>query len=192
MTPTDFRRALAREFHDDLRLRWSQVRRTWLLEAKAGRGLFDIPVAAEEWRRADEQIQLRDGYRPFMEIREYPKMPCPGCGAGLKLKPFESIQATCPRCKATSTVACYPLGDTLLDRLRQLNPKGTYRQNLAREVDRHNAARTRSAEREVSTTVEAGTRDLYNDMVGIPSFGYTGRTGAWTDAPASPGSSHAA
>ena len=121
-----------------------------------------------------------------MELREYPKMPCHGCRAGLKLTPFATVQATCPVCRYVHTVGCFPLGDTLLDHLRKLNPRGTYRDNVAREQDRLNAAKTASAEREASTTLEAVNLDLYNDLVGIPSFGYAGKTGAWTNAPTSP------
>jgi hypothetical protein len=185
MTPTDFRRALTREF-PDLRLRWSDARRAWLLEAKAGRGLFDVETATEDRRRADERVQLRDGYRLFMELREYPQMPCHACGAGLKLKPFTTLQATCPVCRYVHTVSCFPFGDVLLDELRKLNPKGPYRDRVKAELDRENARRTAAAEREASTAIEASTFDDYNLLVGIPSFGYAGKTGAWVGAPASP------
>lgn len=157
-----------------------------MLEAKAGRGLFDVETAVEDRRRADERIQLRDGYRLFMELREAPKMPCHNCGAGLKLLPHQTIQATCPRCRYVHTVSCFPFGDVLLDELKKLNPRGTYRQNVKRELDRENARKTASAEREASTAIEAATFDLHNTLVGIPSFGYTGKTGAWVDAPSSP------
>lgn len=186
MTPAAFQTALDREFLGEMRLRWSQPRAAWLLEVKAGRGLFDIETAVEDHRKADERIQLRDGYRQFMELREYPQMPCHGCRAGLKLRMFETLQATCPRCRYVHVVSCFPFGDVLLDELRKLNPKGSYRQRVKAELDRANARKTAAAEREASTSIEASTYELYNTLVGIPSFGYTGKTGAWVEAPASP------
>jgi hypothetical protein len=186
MTPTEFQKALDREFRGTMRLRWSHARRAWLLEAKAGRGVYDVAVATEGSRLEDESIQLRDGYRLFVELREVPKMPCQGCKVGLKLSPFETIQATCPKCKYVHVVACFPLGDSLLDHLRKLNPHGTYRENLKREADRFNELKTQTAHRDAGNVVDASTREIYNDLVGIPSFGYSGKTQAWVDAPASP------
>jgi hypothetical protein len=186
MTPSDFQKALDRDTLGRLRLRWSNARRAWLIEAKAGRGIFDVPTAVEGYRVEDERIQMRDGFKPFMELREYPKMPCHGCGAGLKLVPFETIQAKCPKCRYEHVVSCFPLGDTLLEHLRKLNPYGTYRANVQRELDRANELKTQTAHRDAGNVVDASTREVYNDLVGIPSFGYSGKTGAWTSAPTSP------
>jgi hypothetical protein len=186
MTLTEFQAALDREFHGEMRIRWSDAREAYLLETRAGRGVWDADVSTQPYRRQDEAIALRDGYRFFMELRLGTATPCRGCGAGLKIPAFEPVQAACPRCRYIQAVAYFPLGDTLLDHLRKLNPKGTYHQNVVRELDRANADRDAALQRDAANVVESTTLDLYNEMVGIPAFGYAGRTAAWTNAPASP------
>lgn len=186
MTLSEFQAALDREFQGDMRIRWSDARQAYLLESKAGRGIWDTDVASQDYRRHDEAIALRDGYKFFMELRLGTRTPCHGCRATLRIPAFEPVQAICPRCQYQHAIAFFPLGDSLLDHLRRLNPKGSYRANIKKEQDRANAAREASLAREAHTHGEAGILDSYNDIVGIPSFSYSGKTAAWTNAPSSP------
>lgn len=187
MTLQDFQAALDKEFLGTLRARWSPIRGAYLLEQKALRGVFDTPLHEERGPRAlDERIQLRDGYRFFMEVREYPKMPCLQCGVGLRLKPFETIQARCPRCGDHRPVACFPLGDLLLDYLRRLNPANAHREKVRREVDEANERRESSVKRDGLNHIESANLDQFNTLFEIPQFGYATKTGAWPEAPASP------
>src|SRR5690606_32131156 len=148
MTLSEFQRALKREFHDDIRIRWSYPRQAYLIETKAGRGVWDAPVATQPYRQQDEAIALRDGYKFFMEVRLGTRTTCLGCDLEGTIPAFKPVQFVCPRCGYIQAVAFFPLGDTLLDHLRMLNPKGTYRDRVIAELDRENRKREEALARD--------------------------------------------
>lgn len=71
--------------------------------------------------------------------------------------------------------AYYPLGDTLIDHLKKIDPMRRFRQDLAKAADRKNEAIMESRKRETSNQIEASTKDHWTKLVGIQSVGYSGK-----------------
>jgi len=180
--PVRFVERLKSLFDNRLRVRWSNAREEWHIEQQIARGhLTNMPVRDDD----DELIRARDGYAFVLAIRSGDRMPCPVCGAPLKVPVLRFGEATCGFCQLRGKDGRYPAGmfpldgDMVLDHLKKLDPMRGYRDGLAEMLDARNAALEAARERDFSDTIQAATLENYNKMVGIPQWGYTGKEKMW-------------
>lgn len=171
--PSDFSKRLQREFDGRLRVRWSTQRGEWQIEQRVARAhIASSPVLVND----DDGIRAQDGYAFVMSIREGDRMPCSRCSHDVRVPVMSTAEATCPHCKQRAAAAYFPLeGDALIQYLRRLDPLLDWHRELAAWQDDANAAATRAKERDVGNVIEASTKDHWNQLVGIPHVGYTGR-----------------
>lgn len=173
--PADFAARLDRAFQGRLRVRWSNAKQEFHVEQRVSRALADFPVVPSD----DHSIRLRDGYLYLLSIRPGTRMPCPKCGLTLAVPVREFQNISCQMCKLNGyehrvSAGYFPLDDTLIDYLAQLDPERGMSQTRRRAVDAHNAtllARQRQQVLDASLDV---MNDDFRRIAGIPSVGYTG------------------
>lgn len=174
--PDVFKERLERAFDGRLRIRWSVKAREFRIEQQVGRAVVP-PVRIEEDR--DDLICARDGFDYVLSVRSGDRMPCPECEwTELKVPVRGFVDIRCPYCASKGrqgrTVAGFwPLDDTLITHLQMIDPLRGASKELAAAADRRNEARLAQAERDFSNTIYAQGADHYNEMVGIPQFGYS-------------------
>ena len=175
--PQGFLREFEKEF-PAYRIRWSFKKRCWLIEQKCGRSaLSPIHIDAHD----DQLIRAKDGFWSVMEIQPGDRMPCPQCGCELPVPVMRFGETRCEWCmlkgKDGRVVAGFmPFGSALLEHLRRTDPLRDGIKRLAQEADEQNQRRLDAVRRQTSNTIEATTKDAFNKLVGISSFGYTGRS----------------
>ena len=108
-------------------------------------------------------------------------MPCPIDGTTLKVPVMETAEVKCDFCRMKGRegrfrAAYFPLSESLIDYLKKIDPERGATKELAEAADRYNQAMLASRERDLSNTIEASTKENFNQLVGIPSVGYTGKT----------------
>lgn len=174
--PTAFEEKLQSAFHGRLRVRWSVRNRQFQIEQRVGRASL-APIRIEADR--DDLICARDGYAYVLSIAQGDRMCCPECQwKELRVPVKEFADIRCDFCaslgKQGRVVAGYfPLDDSLIQHLKMIDPDGDYSRNLTKDIDQRNQQRELAAERDLSNTVEAGGSEHYNQIVGIPQFGYS-------------------
>ncbi len=154
------------------------AREEWHIEYKVGRGqgVVDFYVSGYD----DAAIRAKDGFQFLMAVREGDRMPCPRCGYTLRVPLFSTAEVKCEYCVMCGRdgrySACFfPLdGDSLIQHLRMLDPMRTYRKNLHLQADANNERLIAERERKAMNEIESVTKDHYNDLVGIPTFRYSG------------------
>jgi hypothetical protein len=177
---------LKSEFGNRLRIRWSYKRSEWQIEAKVARA---VEPGSHVDSADDDHIRARDGYAFVLSIRQGDRMPCPDCGFSLRVPVLRTEEVRCDYCRSRGRdgrhrAAYYPLdSEKLFEHLRMIDPQRGYRTNLHRLADQRNQAILAAREREAMNKVQSATLDNFNRMVGIPQFGYSGKTQAWVDAP---------
>lgn len=176
--PRDFSRKLDKMFGGRLRIRWSNQAGAYHIEQKVGRGVLPTFHFDDQWD--DNAIRQRDGYLIVMAIRPGDRMPCPQCGLTIKVPVMQFGEAVCEYCRVKGYegrhVASYwPLGDSLLDHLRKIDPYLGWREQVHKDIDRRNAAKEAAQQRHIGNITEAVSKEHFNRLVGIPSVGYTGR-----------------
>lgn len=184
--PESFVDKLEREFRGRLRIRWSSQRGEWHIEQKVARGLFPGTKPTKKgWDESnDRYVEHRDGYVLIMAVRTGDRMPCPRCGHELKVPFMETTHLKCDFCrlmgKSTYVAAVYfPLGDSLIEYLKKIDPENPISEQLAEDLERHNAALAASMERDALRPGEARFADDYNRIVGIPTAHLSGKTKFW-------------
>lgn len=176
--PRGFRKRLQEHFGDRLRIRWSDREHEWLIEEKVGRAVLP-PIRIEEGR--DDLIRARDGYALVLAIRPGDRMPCYRCRTDLKVPVFKAAEVICPTCSARANrrvalkAAYWPLGESLLEYLRKIDPLTGGHQRLMAEMDRSNQALEAGRARDDQNYGEAVWRDHFTQVMQIPSVGYTGK-----------------
>jgi hypothetical protein len=195
--PRWFVEAVEREFGGRLRVRWSPTRRAWQIEQKVERAKANLPdfwmqryYTLSEGRRRDLDDRLtraRDGYVFVLEVTPGTRMPCPVCHLELRVPVMELAEVRCTYCQAagrdvTVRAGYWPLGESLLDQLRKMDPHTGAIARAVKAADGANAAREASRTRDLSNTNEAILKDHFTQLFQIPSVGYTGREHAWDHA----------
>jgi hypothetical protein len=175
--PEEFTSKLERQFRGRLRIRWSPTKEEWHIEERVGRGVFEVPHK----KNTDSYARVRDGYAFVMSVKPREWMPCPFCNRKLDVPMFHTGEAVCRSCQglgreARFRAAFYPLNDSLLRYLRQIDPE---RANVAQEAadlaDAANAAREKQRERDTHNHIEDITLDNWRRLAQIPGVGYTGK-----------------
>jgi hypothetical protein len=186
--PESFIERLTSEFRGRLRLRWSHQRHAWLIEQRIRRGLFPGTRPSKRgWdESSDKYVQHRDGVIEVLEVRTGTAMDCPKCGHGLKVPYGQTTHIQCGFCRMQGknphiAAAFLPLNDDLINYLKRIDPENPISERLAEDLDRQNAALAASQERDALNQGDAKFHEDYNRIVGIPQFGYSGRTRMWVD-----------
>lgn len=174
--PEEFAARLDAAFDGRLRIRWSQAEGAYHVEQRVARALINFPAALTD----DEAIRLRDGYHFIMVVRTGDRMPCPRCGATLKVPLRTSTMVTCDPCRQRGLeyripAAHYPLDDTLIDHLKSIDPLRGMSKALRSKVEAHNAALTQQQQQAVLNRLTDKANDDFAQIAGIPSVGYTGK-----------------
>lgn len=184
--PESFVEKLEDVFGGRLRIRWSNQRHGWLIEQKVKRGLFPgTKPTAKGWdESSDKYVQNRDGYVELMEVRSGTLMDCPKCGTELKVPFMDTTAVRCPMCRMNGhdpaiNVVFIPLNDSLIDKLRSLDPTNPISDALADDIDRANEALEAAMLRGAVNIVGAGARERYNRLWNVVQKGYTGREKMW-------------
>lgn len=179
--PTRFTELLREAFGTRLRIRWSQKAQEFQLEQQVGRAALP-PIRIDEGR--DDLIRARDGYDYVMSIRAGDRMPCPKCNYKIQVPIRDTHHIQCAYCKLKGrqthvTAGFWPLDDSLIDHLRKIDPLRGAAKELTAAADRRNQARLASAERELTTHVEAVGAENFNRLVGIQQVGFSGKEHSW-------------
>jgi hypothetical protein len=172
----EFTSRLRRDFNDRLRIRWSKKRGEWHIEQKVGRAALP-PIYISEVD--DDLIRAKDGYAFVMAIRPGDRMPCPDCGLTLRVPVMQIAETTCDYCRykgryGRHSAAYFPLGDLLIEHLKKISPERRPKK-FTEMLDAKNAAVLASRQREFENEFEATTKENWSRMIGIPSWGYTGK-----------------
>jgi hypothetical protein len=174
--PEEFAQRLASAFDGRLRIRWSNAEGAYHVEQRVARALVNFPASTTD----DEAIRLRDGYHLIMVVRTGDRMPCPRCGATVKVPLRTSTLVTCEPCRQRGleyriAAAHYPLDDTLIDHLKSIDPLRGMSKALRAKVEAHNAALTERQQQAVLNQLTDKANDDFAQIAGIPSVGYTGK-----------------
>lgn len=178
--PESFEEKLDREFRRRLRIRWSYERNEWHIEQQIRRGLFPGTKPSKRgWDEThDAYIRHRDGMIHVLSVRTGTLMNCPRCNCELKVPYMVTHLVTCPMCKLRGkqshyAVVFFPLGDSLIDYLKKIDPENPLSERLADDLDRQNEALAEVMERDALREGTAAMSDRYNRIVGIPQTGWT-------------------
>lgn len=175
--PSEFCKRLERQHQGRLRIRWSSKAGEYHLEEKVGRASLP-PIRIEEGR--DDLIRARDGYAFVLAVRPGDRMPCPRCRATLKVPVFEVGEVRCSTCSAREDrnvaykAAYWPLGESLLEYLRKIDPLTGGIERVVGEADAYNRKREATQQRDLKNLGESAILDDYSQLMGIPMVGYTG------------------
>ena len=174
--PEEFVSRLDSAFDGRLRIRWSAAEGAYHIEQRVARALVNFPAGTSD----DEALRLRDGYHLIMVVRTGDRMPCPRCGATLKVPLRSSTVVTCDTCRQRGleyrmAAAHYPLDDTLIDHLKSIDPLRGMSKALRAKVEAHNAKLTEQQQQAVLDQLTSKANDDFNRIAGIPSVGYTGK-----------------
>lgn len=169
-----------------MRIRWSQQLGEWHIEQKVSRGLFPGTKPSKKgWdETVDPYVRSRDGYVFIMSVRTGDRMPCPRCNHEVKVPYMETSSITCDYCRLRGhrphiSTVYFPLGDALIGHLKKIDPENPLSEQLSADLDRANDALAAERENKVLRETDAGFHERYNRVVGIPQFGYSGKTNMW-------------
>jgi len=187
--PDTFSDKLERTFRGRLRIRWSSQLGEWHIEQRVRRAFVDGQRPKKKgWDESrDEYVRYRDGYVHILSVRTGDRMPCPKCSTDLKVPYNRTEVIKCAMChlrgKQSFVPAMFvPLNDVLIGYLQNLDPENDASERLNEDVDRANALLAQTMERDALNAGESEMLDRYNRIVGIPQFGYSGKTKAWKAA----------
>jgi hypothetical protein len=179
-----FNKRLETEFGGRLRARRAPTSGDIHIEEKRGRGIFDPPLPPHKITPKTARLQFekreraRDGFAFVMAIAPGDRIPCPTCHLPLRLSVMEIKEAVCEYCRGrnvdTSVMTVYfPLGESLIDHLKKIDPLNDGVQRQIREVEQANTARQKAIDKAAEDT----RYDLLKDAIlqQLPSVGYTGK-----------------
>ncbi len=188
--PEAFVERLEQEFGQKYRIRWSDARHEWHIEQRIRRGIAEgfadvsLKNAKQRRNREDDLIRARDGYVFTMAVKPGTTTHCHECNTKMSVPAFDTAVLFCPFCKmkgrSRHQVAGYfPLSDSLIDHLRKIDSEKDGTDRVAAEVDRSNQWMLFQNKMKLRNHLQAGIKDRYNRLVGIPQFGYAGSTYNW-------------
>lgn len=172
-----FVKRLRREF-PDLRIRWSPFRRSWQIEQKVGRGALGVSSAL----LSDRLVRARDGYWLVCEVQQGDRMQCPVCKGGpLKVPSLHFGEVRCEACMSAGRdgrvlAGYFPLGQSLLEHLRETDPRRDAIRRMAAKADAANDLMLQTSIRDRNNAIEAATKEDFNRLFGIQSVGWTPAT----------------
>lgn len=173
----EFNERLDEVFRGRLRARWSHKTQSVHIEQKVGRMVqLNVPVGTMD----DLKIRLRDGCHYVLEVQPGDRMPCPACRKTLQVPTFEFRELQC-MCGKKMAAAYFPLGESLVDHLKRIDPMSGASKQLRFEVNEQNRRATMGQARELGNIVEGAGKDQFNQMAQIQSVGYTKNTGRMWD-----------
>lgn len=141
-----------------------------MLEEKAGRSRLPSRKITEI---DDAGIRAKDGYRYVLEVRPGTTMPCPKCKAETKVPVMEFKEAKCTRCGKTWPCAFFPIGPSLLEHIRKIDP---YRGGLERTIQQLEAddlAFRKYQQKQIDSFTRDAIMDNLDQFLGVPKVGYT-------------------
>lgn len=184
--PESFVEKLEREFRGRLRIRWSQERHEWQIEQRIRRGLFPgVKPTKRGWdESSDRYIRHRDGVVHVLSVRTGTTMDCPRCRTEMKVPFMETHFVHCPLCKLRGftnawAVVHFPLGDSLIDYLKKIDPENPISERLAADLDRQNEKLAEVMEQDALNAGTAAFEQDYRRIVGIPQTFLSGNTKMW-------------
>jgi hypothetical protein len=188
--PQEFLDKFEEEFGHDYRIRWSDARKEWHVEQRMGHGFaagtVDLtPRNAEDYRlNYDDRLRARDGYILTFVVSPGTRTQCDECHTWLKVPEhrFEAIE--CPYCamrgrKRLYAVAYFPLGESLLDHLRKIDVFSGGNERVRKAVAERNRFIEAEADTQFRRDLNAGLKERFNRLVGIPQWGYAGEQKMW-------------
>lgn len=185
-TVQEFNERLAEVFGHRLRLRPSLTRETTLLmEERVGRrrtlssAIADLPNKSiwQARKRADDLTRAADGFSPVFELQVGSRSACVVCNREYHVPVMKFVELKCPRCSNSFITGFFPLGESLIDHLKMSDPTRVDQLRRVRaETSRAEWLKT-SADTSFKNEVGESFRDSLIDQ--IPSFAFTGKTGAW-------------
>lgn len=174
--PSSFVQRLTKEFGGRLRIRWSKRLNEFQVEQRVGRATTP-PIFVSEFR--DDYIRAKDGYAYVLSVRPGDRMPCPTCGLELKVPAFQTTEVNCPRCSAKRnrptgyTASYFPLGESLIDYLKSIDPERDGYKRRLRDMDNNNFKLEAIKEKDLaSQRADILTDGLYYSP-DFPKIGYT-------------------
>jgi hypothetical protein len=153
-----------------LRIRWSNATQQWHIEQKVGRQTLPKHYVKPNDDRA---IRLRDGMEFVLAITPGDRAGCPQCGTTVHVPVMCWKEAKCSKCQHTFRAMYWPLNDALLEHLRWSDPYRSGLERVWKDLTEGEARQARVKRRDRNNYLEDATRDLYNGIHGIPTFGYT-------------------
>lgn len=178
------------QFRGRLRVRQSAFEDRYLIEEHTGRGTITTIADLKSngrvqfKQRFDARIRARDGYTQVMEIRHGAAFGCVACGHRLMTPVNEMKEVRC-RCGHQNYAVFFTDLYSLLNHLRLIDPaEGADLKARVRREDEKKASRDYHEDRMIHSEGGAQFKDALINQ--LPSFGYSGKTAAWVDAPASP------
>lgn len=177
--PESFSRALDRQFDGRFRVRFSIKRQTWQLEEKCDVARLP-PVEIDP--ADDDLIRAVDGYSYFAEVAPGTTCRCPRCGrdSAAVVKAFRAT--ACNKCGLKSVRAYWPLDDTLLEHIRETDPRRGATERL-RQARNHN--KRLSDARIDSSFRESRALSVDDAKCDIAKVGHTGKESMWINPPIS-------
>lgn len=132
----------------------------------------------------DSLIRARDGYWFVIAIRPGTLVTCPHCYRDIRITAMVFEEAACAHCKSAGRdgrihAVYFPLGESLLEHLRKIDPERDGIQRITAEADAANDALLKARERHTSNHIEAATKDAITSILDIKSVGYTGKEKSW-------------
>jgi hypothetical protein len=182
--PESFNERLQEVFHGRLRCRYSTREGEFHIEQKVAPGQILRPPKRKDgsWDKDhDGYIRARDGYVFVMRVRPGTKMPCPTCGLTLQVPVMETREITCEHCRlkgrdARVAAAFFPLGETLIEHLRKMDPESDGVRRMMADVLAAEAAKPLQQERAISNAIAEGIDGVQKSVLfDAPQVGYTGR-----------------
>lgn len=188
--PQEFLERFEAEFGQNYRIRWSDARNEWHVEQRMGHGFMpgtrDIAArSAEDYRKNyDDRLRARDGYILTFVVAPGDKTQCDECSTWFPIPSYRFEAVSCPYCalKGRSrmvSIAYFPLGESLLEHLRKIDVFNGGNERVKEAVARRNKFIEAEEAANFRRHVDAGVRERFNRLVGIPSWGYTGKENAW-------------
>jgi hypothetical protein len=111
-------------------------------------------------------------------------MDCPRCRTEMKVPYMETHFVHCPLCKLRGftnawAVVHFPLGDSLIDYLKKIDPENPISERLAADLDRQNEKLAAVMEQDALNAGTAAFEQDYRRLVGIPQTFLSGNTKMW-------------
>jgi hypothetical protein len=185
--PDEFQRELDATFHGRFRVRWSNKMHEFHLEQKVATGQLMEPPPSLDPESVTQNLQFdmeddnwlraRDGYFYVMSIRNGDRMPCPICGATLKVPKFETRETQCERCKLSGMdgkyrAAYFPMNHIFIQHIRNLDP---YSDGPERARERMRAKQIADAARKLKEDMDRADYAVINSKTQVennPMSGY--------------------
>jgi len=179
--PQDFLDGLERDFHGEIRVRWSPVRNRWQIERR-GR---EVAKPTDPRDRFDTWARVATGYYRVLETSPGSLVECSYCRKEYQQAFLTLKAASCPRCGKQELVMNWPLGEDLLTHLRKTDPERDGLQRMWKDLEADEERLEASQDRAKKNLGEDIWKDEFTRLFDIQSRGYEGPAPFWKDAPES-------